>query len=166
VIIRASGYTIIYCLHYKVCLITVKYVKTLYIYQNSIIMLQFYFLEMSNAFCCVLCEGTVFCNLCYHYLAVYLLIAVYQLCNSFKVNTMYLDDYGHWLESDMQEIKKKKLKNWRDTLVAHSRVWCVKKVLTTSDFDSHLPRLNLCVRLLDEVTEKRAVKRIKTFRDY
>jgi hypothetical protein len=95
-----------YHLHYKTCLITVKYVKTLYIYQTSIIMVQFYFLEMSSAFCCVLCEVTVFCNLCYHYLAVYPLIAVYQLCISFKVNTMYLDDYGYWLESDVQEIKK------------------------------------------------------------
>ena len=61
---------------------------------------------MSNAFRCVLCEVTAFCNLCYHYLAVYPLIAVYQLCNSFKVNTMYVDDNGHRLESDVQEKKK------------------------------------------------------------
>jgi hypothetical protein len=91
----------------------VKYVKTLYIYQTSIIMLQFYFLEMSSAFCCVLCEVTVFYNIRYHYLTVYLLIAVYQLCNLFKVNTMYLYDFGHWLESDVQEIKKK----WRTDLI-------------------------------------------------
>jgi len=97
VITRASGYTIIYHLHYKTCIITVEYVKTLYIYQPSIIMLRFYFLEMSSAFCCVLCEVTVSCNLYYHHLALYPLIAVYQLCNSFMVNTMYLDDYGHWL---------------------------------------------------------------------
>ena len=104
---RACGHTVIYHLHYKTCLITVKYIKNLYIYQSSIIiiiiMLQFYFLEMSSAFCCVLFEVTLFCNLCYRYLAVYPLIAVYQLCNSFKVNTMYEDDKGHCLESDVQE---------------------------------------------------------------
>ena len=120
VITRATGYTIIYHLHYKIHFITIQYVKTFYIYQTSIIMLQFYFLEISSAFCCVLCEVTVFCNLWYHNLAV----AVCQLCNSFKVNILYLDDYGHWLESDGQGIKKK-FKNCRNTLVAQSRVWCV-----------------------------------------
>jgi hypothetical protein len=107
VITRASGCTTIYHLHYQSCLITVKYVKTFYIYQTCIIVLRFYFLEMSSAFNCVQCEVIVFSNLCYHYLAVYRLIAVYQLCNSFKVNAIYQDVFWHWLESDVQEIKKK-----------------------------------------------------------
>jgi len=90
----------------------IQYVKTFYIYQTSVIMLQFYFLEISNAFCSVVCEVTVFCNLWHHNLAVYPLITVYQLCNPFKVNIMYLDDYGHWLESDVQGIKKNYEPTW------------------------------------------------------
>jgi hypothetical protein len=69
-------------------------------------MLQFYFLEMSSAFCCVVFEVSVFCNLWYHKLAVYPLIADYQLHNVFKINIMCLDDYGHLLECGVPEIKK------------------------------------------------------------
>jgi hypothetical protein len=58
-------------------------------------MLKFHFLEISNAFCSVVCEVTVFCNLWYHNLTVHSLIPVYELCNAFKVNIMYLDDYYH-----------------------------------------------------------------------
>jgi hypothetical protein len=51
VITRASGRTRIYLQNPATCLITVKYVKTLYMYQICVIMLEFYFLEMSGALC-------------------------------------------------------------------------------------------------------------------